>query len=96
MIQVLSNKLFHYKSEINDTNPGLKFKIDDEGSYTKFISDTRSTKILEAYSQVISQNLLPNQNLIGDQTLVAKVDKNVSKSILGVPWKTEDLNALQI
>lgn len=96
LIQILSNKLYHYKSEINDTKPGLNFTIEDEASYIKFFSDSRTTKIFETYSQIISQQLIPSQNLLGHQTLVSKVDKNVTKDIFGVPWKLDDLNFISV
>lgn len=44
----------------------------------------------------MSQDYLPNQNLMGHQTLVAEVGHNVTKKILGVPYEPTDLNTINI
>lgn len=61
-----------------------------------FTTDSKTTKLFETYSQIVSQDYLPNQNLMGHQTLVAEVGHNVTKKILGVPYEPTDLNTINI
>lgn len=39
---------------------------------------------------------MPNQNLIGEQTLIAEVGRNFTQDILGIPFNGTDLNTINI
>jgi hypothetical protein len=62
LITIQNNKLYHYKSNTSE----LDYEIDSEEVFLNFSSDSRTTKLFETYKQLVSRDLMPNQNLIGE------------------------------
>ena len=62
LLQILKNRLYHYKSD----SP-LNFTITNK-TYKNFTGLSNTTKLLETYPITISRDMMPDQNLMGEQT----------------------------
>ena len=68
----------------------------DGDMYKKFTGLSSTIKLLETYPQTISRDMIPDQNLMGEQTNLTQKARVTTKRIFGIPYEFGPLTNISI